>query len=186
MLAPYGTPEAPLRIPCRFLGRENMHSAQSFDARFALLIAHFAIITLFAAPTVGAATPKTEAGKVVATAKAQIGDRWQHRAKGPNRFDCSGLVWYAFHEHELHDRIGGYRSVAGYFRYFKDLGLVSKSNPRVGDLVVWGSNQHIGIYVGDGKAVSTLTTRRGVTVHAVKGYLGVPFKAYLHTQITRP
>lgn len=163
-----------------------MHSAHSFAARIGLLFALIAIITLFAAPTAAAGTPKTQAEQVVATARAQIGDHWKHRAKGPNRFDCSGLVWYAFHEHDLHLLIGGYRSVAGYFRYFKNLGLVSKTNPHVGDLVVWGSNQHIGIYIGDGKAISTLTTRRGVTVHAVKGYLGVPLKAYLHTEITRP
>ena len=163
-----------------------MASAHSFAARLGLLIAIFAIITLFAAPTVGAATPRTEAESVVATAKAQLGDRWQLRAKGPDRFDCSGLVWYAFHQHDLQDRIGGYRSVAGYYTYFKSLGLVSKTNPRIGDLVVWGANQHIGIYIGDGKAISTLTTRHGVTIHPVKGYLGVYFKAYLHTQITRP
>jgi cell wall-associated NlpC family hydrolase len=144
------------------------------------------LLSLATAPVAGATTPMTEAENVVATAKAQLGDRWQHRAKGPNRFDCSGLVWYAFHQNNLHELIGRYRSVAGYFKYFKALGLVSKSDPRIGDLVVWGNNQHIGIYVGDGKAISTLTTRRGVSIHPVKGYLGVYFKAYLHTQITRP
>ena len=162
-----------------------MHSAR-FAARFGLLIALIAIISTLAAPTVGAASPQTEAEKVVATAKAQLGDKWLLRGKGPDRFDCSGLVWYAFHQNELHDRIGGYRSVAGYFTYFKNLGLVSKTNPRIGDLVVWGANQHIGIYIGDGKAISTLTTKSGVSIHPVKGYLGVYFKAYLHTQITRP
>ena len=163
-----------------------MHSARSFGVRFGLLSALFAVLTLFTAPTVGAVTPPTEYDLVYATARAQLGDRWQHRAKGPNRFDCSGLVWYAFHANNLHDRIGGYRSVAGYFTWFRNLGLVSRADPPVGDLVVWGSNQHIGIYIGDGKAISTLTTRRGVTIHPVFGYLGVRFKAYLHTQITRP
>jgi cell wall-associated NlpC family hydrolase len=163
-----------------------MKPPRALFARFGLLLSVLMMASLLTAPAVGAATPKTEAGRVVATAKAQLGDRWQLRGKGPDRFDCSGLVWYAFHQNELHDRIGGYRSVAGYFTYFKSLGLVSKTNPRIGDLVVWGANQHIGIYIGDGKAISTLTTRSGVTIHPVKGYLGVYFKAYLHTRITRP
>ena len=163
-----------------------MHSTRSIAARFGLLSALFAVLTLFTAPTVGAATAPTEYDLVYATAHAQLGDRWQLRGKGPNRFDCSGLVWYAFHQNNLHDRIGGYRSVAGYFTWFRNLGLVSRTDPQVGDLVVWGSNQHIGIYIGGGRAISTLTTRRGVTSHPVFGYLGIRFKAYLHTQITRP
>jgi len=63
---------------------------------------------------------------------------------------------------------------------------VSRDNPRLGDLVVWGANQHIGIYVGGGNAISTLVTKSGVSINPVKGYLGIRFKAYLHTQITRP
>jgi cell wall-associated NlpC family hydrolase len=163
-----------------------MPSRRAVLVRFGLITAILMLLTLATAPVAGAATPQTEAEKVVATAKAQLGDRWQLRGRGPDRFDCSGLVWYSFYQHQLQSRIGYYRSVAGYFRYFKSLGLVSKTNPRVGDLVVWGSNQHIGIYVGDGQAISTLTTRRGVAIHPVKGYLGVYFKAYLHTQISRP
>ena len=163
-----------------------MRTYRARFARLGLFSVMLLTLTLLIAPTAAAAEAPTQAELVVATAKAQLGDKWEHRAKGPNRFDCSGLVWYAFHENNLHELIGRYRSVAGYFTYFKNLGLVSKTNPHLGDLVVWGSNQHIGIYVGDGKAISTLTTKRGVTIHAVKGYLGVPFKGYLHTQITRP
>ena len=44
----------------------------------------------------------------------------------------------------------------GYFKWFKERGLVSKTNPRVGDLVVWGNNQHVGLYIGNGQAISTL------------------------------
>jgi cell wall-associated NlpC family hydrolase len=135
---------------------------------------------------VAAAGTGTEYDHVYATAHAQLGDQWKFRARGPNLFDCSGLVWYAFHENALQDRIGGYRSVAGYFNWFKSQGLVSKTNPRVGDLVVWGANQHIGIYIGNGNAISTLVTKRGVAIHPVKGYLGIAFKGYLHTTLTRP
>lgn len=50
-------------------------------------------------------------------------------------------------------RIGDSRkTVAGYFNWFRARGLTSRSNPRPGDLIVWGDTKHIGIYVGDGKA----------------------------------
>ena len=41
----------------------------------------------------------------------------------------------------------------------------SRTNPKIGDLVIWGAGSHVGIYVGAGKAISTL--RNGVRVHGV-------------------
>jgi len=163
-----------------------MHSVRTFIARFALFALLGAIALATLAPAAAAATPKTEYEKVYATARAQLGDRWEYRARGPNSFDCSGLVWYAFHENGLWDRIGGYKSVGGYYSWFKSQGKVSRSNPKLGDLIVWGDNQHIGIYIGDGKAISTLTTKHGVSIHPIYGYLGIRFKAFLHVDITRP
>ncbi len=163
-----------------------MHSVRAFVARFALFALLGALVLTVIAPAALAATPKTEYELVYATAVAQLGDKWEYRARGPNRFDCSGLMFYAFDQHGLKLKIGGYRSVGGYYRWFKEQGKVSRDNPQLGDLVVWGNNQHIGMYIGDGKAISTLTTRHGVSIHPVRGYLGVKFKAYLHVDITRP
>ncbi len=169
-----------------------MAAQRRTSARFALVaLALFAAAQLpapvaAATPEVGTATVQTEYESVYATAVSKLGDHWKFRGRGPNRFDCSGLVWYVFHENGLQDRIGGYRSAAGYFKWFKARGLVSRTDPQVGDLVVWGNNVHIGMYVGDGKAISTLTTSRGVSRTPIKGYLGVRFKAYLHVDLTRP
>ena len=132
-----------------------------------------------------AAAQQTEAEKVIATAKAQLGDQWKHRATGPNQFDCSGLVFFSFKENGLKDRIGGYRSVKGYYNWFKNRGKADLKSPRLGDLVVWGRFQHVGIYLGDGMAISTLTTKSGVSIHPIKGYLGIKLRAYLHVDITR-
>jgi cell wall-associated NlpC family hydrolase len=161
-------------------------SLRTFATRFALSIAMLATLMVVAVPVAAAATPKTEYDLVYATAYSKLGDQWKFRATGPDLFDCSGLVWYAFHQNSLQDRIGGYRSVAGYYNWFKAQGLVSRTNPQVGDLVVWGANQHIGLYIGNGMAISTLVTKSGVSIHPVKGYLGIRFKAYLHTTLTRP
>jgi cell wall-associated NlpC family hydrolase len=145
-----------------------------------------ALFVLAQAPAPVAAARQTEYDQVYATAISKLGDQWKYRGRGPNRFDCSGFVWYIFHENGLQDRIGGYRSVAGYFKWFKAQDRVSRTNPQLGDLVVWGRNVHIGMYVGDGMAISVLTTSRGVSINPIRGYLGIRFRAYLHVDITRP
>jgi peptidoglycan DL-endopeptidase CwlO len=153
----------------------------------ALTVSLLALVSLttLAAPAAAAPTA-TEAQRVVSVALAQLDDRWSFAANGPNEFDCSGLVFYSFREAGLRDRIGETRrTVAGYYRYFNNLGKANKANPQVGDLVVWGSNKHIGIYIGDGMAISTLVNPYGVTVHPVKGYLNMRFKAYLHVNLER-
>jgi cell wall-associated NlpC family hydrolase len=150
-----------------------------------LLTIAFAALLTFAAP-VAAAETQTEAERVIAVAQAQIGDRWVFAAIGPTTFDCSGLVFYSFREAGLRDRIGDKRrTVAGYYRYFNSRGLASRDNPKPGDLVVWGNNKHIGIYIGDGMAISALVNPYGVKIHAVKGYLNMRFKAYLHVNLER-
>jgi len=163
-----------------------MASLRSHSARLGLVAVFVAALFQAFAPASMAATGGTQYDLVYATAHSKLGDQWKERGRGPNVFDCSGLVWYAFHQNDLQSFIGGYRSVAGYYTWFKQRGLVSRTDPQVGDLVVWGSDQHIGIYIGNGMAISTLVTKRGVSINPVKGYLHMRFKAYLHTQITRP
>jgi cell wall-associated NlpC family hydrolase len=143
-----------------------------------------AAVALVAAPV--AAGNLTEAERVVDIATAQSGDRYAFAAVGPSQFDCSGLVFYSFKEAGLRERIGDKRrTVAGYYRYFNSRGKADKVNPRVGDLVVWGRNKHMGIYIGNGMAVSALVNPYGVKVHPVKGYLNMRFKAYLHVNLER-
>ena len=149
-------------------------------SRSAVLTALLAGLMMITATPVAAGS--SQADKVIDTAKSKIGSKWVHYAKGPNTFDCVGLVWYAFKKNDLATKIGGYRSVKGYFNWFRDRGLVSSTGRR-GDLVVWGKMQHIGINLGDGKSISALTT--GVRVHPTKGYLTIGFKAFLRTKITR-
>ena len=48
------------------------------------------------------------------------------------------------------------RSARALYRYFKARGLASRTNPKPGDLVIWGYGSHVGIYIGNGKAISTL------------------------------
>ena len=135
------------------------------------------------APAPAAAAATSQAGAVITFARNQLGDPWSLGAIGLRRYDCSGLVYRAFYESGVLSKIGGSRKTArGYYLWFKERGLASRTNPRRGDLVVWGRGSHIGIYIGDGKAISTLSN--GVKVHGVHA-VTAEFTAYLHVNITR-
>lgn len=138
------------------------------------------------APVSAAREPLTEAQQVIKIALAQKGDKWSFAATGPNQFDCSGLVTYSFREAGLLDRIGGKRrSAAGFYKYFNNLGLADKVEGRPGDLIIWGNDKHMGIYLGNGMAVSALINPHGVSVHPIRGYLGMRIKAFLHVDLER-
>jgi cell wall-associated NlpC family hydrolase len=139
-----------------------------------------AVLFSIAPSTPAAASTPTEAQQIVRIAKAQLGDRWRYGATGPSAFDCSGLAIYVFRKAgdaaAIHT--GYLRSARAIYLWFRSHGRASRSNPRIGDLVVWGYGSHIGIYIGGGKAISTL--RNGVRIHGVFA-VTARFTAYLHT-----
>ena len=131
-------------------------------------------------PAAATTTVTTEAQQIIRIAKAQLGDPWRYGASGPYAFDCSGLVRYAFRRagDAAVIRTTTLRSARSIYLWFKAHGKASRTNPKIGDLVVWGYGSHIGIYIGNGKAISTL--RSGVRVHGVFA-VTARFTAYLHT-----
>lgn len=151
-----------------------------------LLIATLTLGAVAGTAAPAAAGNKTDAERIISIAKAQVGARYSFAASGPNKFDCSGFVTYVFRQANLLERIGGTRrTVAGFYEYFARRDRADKVNRKPGDLIVWGRNKHIGIYIGDGKAVSALINPYGVRVHPVTGYLGMKVKAYLHVNLDR-
>jgi hypothetical protein len=148
-----------------------------------LLVAFVMAVTLVAVD--GSSSPveaSTELSGIMNTLTNQLGKRYKWGATGMRRYDCSGLVYRVFERNGLLKRIGGRRTAKGYYNWFRDRGLVTKSNPRKGDLVVWGKGKHVGIYIGNGRAISALTS--GVSRHGVKG-LNVAFTAYLRVKLSR-
>ena len=141
------------------------------------------ILSLAPATTVSAAQPTAESQQIIRIAKQQLGDPWRHGAIGPSAFDCSGLVIYAFTKAGDGKALGGgrLRSARAMYRWFKAHGLASRSNPKPGDLVIWGRGSHVGIYIGGGRAISTLTS--GVRIHRVHA-VTARFTAYLHTRMS--
>ena len=157
----------------------------SFGARtfIPVALAGAVILSLAPATTVSAASPTAESQQIIRIAKQQLGDPWRHGAIGPSAFDCSGLVIYAFTKAGDGKALGGgrLRSARAMYRWFKAHGLASTSNPKPGDLVIWGRGSHVGIYIGGGKAISTLTN--GVRIHRVHA-VTARFTAYLHTRMS--
>jgi cell wall-associated NlpC family hydrolase len=107
---------------------------------------------------------------VIAATRQYLGVPYLIGTEGPYRFDCSGLVFRAFTDAGLGDRISGNRlRAAGYMRWFARQGLMTANEEEAqrGDLVIYNGGKHIGIYLGDGRTISALLT--GVTVHGLHG-----------------
>jgi NlpC/P60 family len=161
-----------------------MHSPL-LGARAFIPVVFAGILLLGLAPATPAAAsePQTEAQQIIQIAKNQLGDPWRLGATGPSAFDCSGLVIYAFTKAGDRAAVGSgrFRTARELYRWYQGRGLASRTNPKPGDLVVWGSGTHIGIYIGNGKAISTLSS--GVRIHDVHA-VTAPFTAYLHTRMS--
>ena len=118
---------------------------------------------------------------VVAFARSHLRAPYRHAATGPSSFDCSGLMWRVFKEAGLSGKVTS-RSARGIYLSYRAHGLASRTNPQVGDLVIWGRGSHVGVYIGRGYAISALV--QGVRVHRVRAMF-TPFTAYLHTHLSR-
>jgi cell wall-associated NlpC family hydrolase len=111
--------------------------------------------TVAAAPAPAA----TQAAQIaVDTALAQVGDPYVWGGAGPNSFDCSGLVMYAYaaagislpHSSSMQSTIGT---------------PVSKDALQPGDLVFFYSPvSHVAMYIGNGQIVQASTAGQPVAV----------------------
>jgi peptidoglycan DL-endopeptidase CwlO len=120
--------------------------------------------------------------RVVQIALAQLNDRYVAGGTGPDSFDCSGLVRYAYEQAGVGGALGGGHSASAMLSWGRSMGLTSRTNGRVGDVVIYGDGSHAGIYIGGGKIVSALNSSQGIRVTGLYA-LGAPFTAFIHTRI---
>ena len=135
------------------------------------------------------ATPNSEAARVLEIAHRQLGKRFVMGGIGPDAFDCSGLVWYAFKTAGLADRMGSKRRGArGYLNWFKaNLPKQVSGNladARPGDILIWGGGHHSGLFIGGKWAISALNERYDIRVHRADR-VGLPFTAVLMVRMSR-
>jgi cell wall-associated NlpC family hydrolase len=126
----------------------------------------------------------TRADRVIEVAMAKRGRPWAYGATGPRAFDCSGLVTYAFRRAGVLAQIGSGRNRGGssMLRWARARHLTRSVGHR-GDIVVWGNGAHVGIYLGKGRAISTLTS--GVRVHGLR-VLNTRFTTFISTGLSGP
>ena len=151
------------------------------------------LVMALAIPHYTAAKPVDAATLVVSIAESQIGKDFRMGAEGPERFDCSGLVYYAFTEAGLYEGMFGTRRMLArnYLQWARDHDALTM-DPSVGDLILWTAHGtekvvHMGIFVGrdpDGRplALSALTTL-GVRIHHLHN-VGVDFLTYVRTGLS--
>ncbi|MEH0937971.1 C40 family peptidase [Micromonospora psammae] len=103
-------------------------------------------------------------------ALAQLGDPYLWSAEGPDRFDCSGLMWAAY-------RSAGYYDLPRVSRdqYFATRGrTVDRAALLPGDLLFfasgssWTTIHHVGMYLGGGKMVQAPRSGDVVKISTVR------------------
>lgn len=108
-----------------------------------------------------------KAAAVIALARQQVGKPYVYGAKGPNSFDCSGLMYYVF-SHALGMNIGGWTGTQQYAGT-----RVNLSNLQPGDLLFWGNSgtpYHDALYIGNNQFIDAPKPGETVRVSTISSY----------------
>jgi cell wall-associated NlpC family hydrolase len=105
----------------------------------------------------------TQAEKAVSFAYAQIGKPYVWGATGPGSYDCSGLTQASW-------AYAGVSIPRVSYDQMSDLPAVSTSNLEPGDILGFGGNSHVGIYVGGGYLIDAPQTGEDVEKVALSGW----------------
>ncbi|WP_235000806.1 C40 family peptidase [Marinactinospora thermotolerans] len=97
-------------------------------------------------------------------AKSKIGTPYRYGATGPDSFDCSGLVQWAYQQ------VGIEIGRTTYDQYEEGT-AVSRTDLRPGDLVFFYSGpSHVGMYAGDGEMIHAPSSGKDVQIVSMSGY----------------
>ncbi|MFC4565685.1 C40 family peptidase [Nocardiopsis mangrovi] len=97
-------------------------------------------------------------------AKRQVGKAYRFGAAGPDAFDCSGLVQWAYGE-------AGKKLPRTTYDQFTEGESVSREELLPGDLVFFYSGPgHVGIYIGDDRMVHAPSTGKSVQIVDMAAY----------------
>ncbi len=114
--------------------------------------------------------------RMIAFAKAQLGDTYVWGAAGPDAWDCSGLVMAAWQK--------GGKSLPHYSvgQYYAST-PVRAADLQPGDLVFWGTSNdpqsihHVALYIGNGQIIHAPRTGRPVTQESIHYWVEPNFYA---------
>lgn len=121
-----------------------------------------AATTQTAKPQASTQSNSSTAQTVVSAAQSQIGKPYVWGATGPNAYDCSGLVQYAYSQAGKNVGRTTYQQ-AGAGQY------ISVSQAQAGDILMWG-DYHDAIYVGNNQYVHAPQPGQNVTQASISSY----------------
>ncbi len=98
--------------------------------------------------------------RIATIAKAQKGDRYVLGATGPGAFDCSGLVVYSY------KKATGKTLPRTSYAQASAIEHVQPKHRKVGDIVFFRGNGHVGVYLGQGRIAQALNPGTGVVVQS--------------------
>ncbi len=109
-------------------------------------------------------TGSSAAARAVAAAMSRLGDRYVFGATGPTRFDCSGLVQWAY-------RQAGISTTHYTGTLYNDYRHIPESQLRPGDLVFfYRDHHHVGIYIGNGLMINAPHTGDVVRIASIAAH----------------
>ena len=121
-----------------------------------------AATTQTAKPQASTQSNSSTAQTVVSAAQSQIGKPYAWGATGPNAYDCSGLVQYAYSQAGKNVGRTTYQQ-AGAGQH------ISVSQAQPGDILMWG-DYHDAIYVGNNQYVHAPQPGQNVTQASISSY----------------
>lgn len=132
----------------------------------ALITATVIMLGTFAFAAIGAEPVK--GSEVAAFASELEGCGYQYASKGPNKFDCSGFVYYVLTSFGLKagNSTADYNTREKAAKFGTVIDNIEDALP--GDIIVWGS--HVAVYLGDGMNISALNSNTGVCVREVSDF----------------
>lgn len=98
--------------------------------------------------------------KALQAAESKLGAPYVYGAAGPDAFDCSGLVQWAYKQAGLNLPRTSYDQASAGF-------AVARDNLQVGDVISFYGGSHSGIYAGNGNVIHASTSGQPVKLAPV-------------------
>ena len=121
-------------------------------------------------------TDNNKVAAVIKCAEEQLGKPYVSGGKGPNGFDCSGLMHYVF----LH---GAGKEIGGWTVPQESAGThIPVADAQPGDLLFWGTpgnTYHDALYIGNGEYIAAPQPGKVVDIEHINSYFMPSFAEHV-------